>query len=123
MITKSVLQHLEFRITQKVVEGVDEDIHAQKVASYCSEATDTIKSCQTVMTKYEEYLTGVTNVQIPELRVSRESCYKIEPMCFNAEIKGLTHFVTNLTLQPNLYCLQDRQNNTTEFLKVTTHGE
>ena len=49
-------------------------------------------------------LTDVDNIQMPEFKVEREACYKSEPLVLNPELKDFTHFVTNLTLQPNLYC-------------------
>ena len=68
-------------------------------------------------------LTQVDNLQMPEFKVNREACFRTEPLVLNPELKEFTHFVTNLTLQPNLYVFQDRQNNTTEFVKVAPNGE
>ena len=68
-------------------------------------------------------LTEVNNIQMPEFKVSREACFNTEPIVLNPELKEFTHFVTNLTLQPNLYCFQDRNNNTTEFVKVSPNGD
>ena len=42
-------------------------------------------------------------IKIPEMRISAEACYRCEPVVLNPGLKELTNFVTNMTLQPNLY--------------------
>ena len=121
--TKSIIHHLEFKIQSKVQEGIGEEMQEQQILKFCGEAQGVIKECAGIMTQYEDMMAEINNIQMPEFKVSRESCFRAEPLVLNPELKDFTNFVTNLTLQPNLYVFQDRENNSTEFVKVSTSGD
>ena len=95
---KSIVHHLEFKIQSKVSEGVGEEMQAKQIMGFCAESQSTIKDCADTLAKYEELLTGVNNIELPEFRISREACIKTEALVLNPELKDITHFVTNLTL-------------------------
>ena len=60
---------------------------------------------------------------MPEFKVTREAYFVTEPLVLTTELKSLTHYCVNPTLQPNLFTFQDRVNCTTEFVKIPPSGD
>ena len=76
-----------------------------------------------MLQQYESLLSDMGNIQMPEFKVSREAHFKAEPLVLNPELKNFTNYVSNMTLQPNLFVFQDLTNSTTEFVRIPASGE
>lgn len=68
-------------------------------------------------------LTEMGNVRMPEFKVTREAYFVTEPLILSTELKTLTNYCVNTTLQSNLFVFQDRTNVTTEFVKIPASGD
>jgi hypothetical protein len=55
---------------------------------------------------------------MPEFKLSREALFKAEPTCMNCELKGLTKYMHNTSLQPNLYVFVNENDKFTEFVSI-----
>jgi hypothetical protein len=55
---------------------------------------------------------------MPEFKLSREALFKAEPTCMNCELKGLTKYMHNTSLQPNLYVFVNENDKITEFVSI-----
>ena len=69
-----------------------------KISKFCNEAFVSIKECADVLTEYENLLTEMGNIRMPEFKVTREAYFNAEPLVLSPEFKTLTHFCVNLTL-------------------------
>jgi hypothetical protein len=82
-----------------------------------------VKECANVLTEYENLLTELGNIRMPEFNVTREAYFTTEPLVLTPEHKTMTHYCVNPTLQSNLFVFQDRTNNSTEFVKIPPSGD
>ena len=76
-----------------------------------------------ILQRYEALLTDLSSLKIPRFQVTREAHFKAEPLVVNLALKQLTHFVTNYSLQSNLFQFQDQERGTTELVKIPESGK
>ncbi len=96
--TKSIVHNLEFKISTKIEGNMAEEDQSFKISKFCNEAFVSIKECADVLTEYENLLTEMGNIRMPEFKVTREAYFNAEPLVLSPEFKTLTHYCVNLTL-------------------------
>ena len=109
--TKSIVHNLEFKISTKIENNLAEEDQSFKINKFCQEAFVSIKECADVLQSYENMLTELGNIRMPEFKVTREAHFQTEPLILTPEFKTLTNYCVNPTLQSNLFIFQDRTNN------------
>ena len=82
-----------------------------------------MKECADTLTMYENLLSELGNIAMPEFKTSREANFRAVQISQCDELKGLSKYQFNGSLQANLYIFENDSEKCTEFVKMSPSGD